>query len=52
MEVTVSCLPAQIQEAIEVDVSGLTLDDTLTLADLELPEGVEVVSEPTKRLSG
>ncbi len=45
-EVTVSCLPTQIPEAIEVDVSGLTLDDTLTLADLELPEGVEVVGEP------
>lgn len=45
-ELTVSCLPTQIPAAITVDVSGLSLGDTVTVAELELPEGVTVVDDP------
>lgn len=42
-EVEVLCLPTDIPEAIVVDVSDVELEQTVTVADLELPSGVEVV---------
>ena len=39
-ELPVRCLPSLIPEIIEVDVSGLDIDDSLHLSDLQLPEGV------------
>lgn len=41
-EVTVSCLPKDLPEAIEVDLSGLAVGAVLHLSDLKLPAGVEV----------
>ena len=41
-EVEVSCLPKDLPEKLEVDVSNLKLDDMLYLEDIELPEGVEL----------
>lgn len=38
-EVLVSCLPTQIPEAIEVDVSPLNIGDVLHVNDLAMPEG-------------
>ncbi|MFZ0487231.1 MAG: 50S ribosomal protein L25/general stress protein Ctc [Arenicellales bacterium] len=43
-EVDVSCLPADLPEYLEVDVSGLHLHDTVHLSDLKLPEGVEITA--------
>ena len=37
-ELPVRCLPSLIPEVIEVDVSGLNIDDSLHLSDLSLPE--------------
>ena len=42
-EVEVSCLPRYLPEYIEVDVSRLALDESITLSELSLPEGVEMV---------
>ncbi len=42
-EVEVSCLPKDLPEALVVDISGLDLDETLRLSDIELPKGVELV---------
>jgi large subunit ribosomal protein L25 len=42
-EVEVSCLPKDLPEFIDVDVSALHLHDTLHLSDLRLPPGVELV---------
>jgi large subunit ribosomal protein L25 len=42
-EVEVSCLPKNLPEFIEVDVSGLHLHEALHLSDLKLPPGVELV---------
>lgn len=39
--VEVSCLPKDLPEYIEVDVSNLELDKSLHLSDLKLPQGVE-----------
>jgi large subunit ribosomal protein L25 len=42
--VEVSCLPKNLPEYLEVDVSELELDAMLSLTDIKLPEGVEIVA--------
>ena len=41
-EVEVSCLPKDLPESIEVDISDLELNQRLHLADIEIPQGVEL----------
>ena len=43
-EIEVSCLPADLPEFIEVDLSGLTKNATLHVNDITLPKGVKFVS--------
>ncbi|MFT5110856.1 MAG: large subunit ribosomal protein L25 [Parasphingorhabdus sp.] len=43
-EVDVSCLPKDLPEYLEVDVSALNLNESLHLSDLAVPEGVEITS--------
>jgi len=45
-EIEVSCLPTQIPERIDADVSALMIGDVLTVAELRVPEGVRVVNDP------
>jgi large subunit ribosomal protein L25 len=45
-EVEVESLPGDIPQGLTLDVSSLQLGDHLTLADVELPEGVELISDP------
>lgn len=45
-EVQVKCLPADIPQKIEVDITNLTLDNNITVADLKAPKGVSVLGEP------
>jgi len=47
-EVTVKCKAVDIPESIDVDVSDLAAGDSLTVADLNLPEGAVVVGDPTQ----
>ena len=42
-DIEVTCLPKDLPEFIEVDVSGLELNQVLQLSDLRLPAGVEIV---------
>lgn len=42
-EVNVSCLPADLPEFIEVDLSNLTVGHSVHVRDLQLPKGVEPV---------
>ncbi len=45
--IPVECLPGNIPEALVADMSKLeTLHDVITIADLPVPEGVEVLAEP------
>jgi large subunit ribosomal protein L25 len=45
--VKVECLPADIPESLEVDVSHLEeLDSAIRLAEVPLPEGVTLLSDP------
>jgi large subunit ribosomal protein L25 len=41
-EVTVSCLPKDLPEFIELDLADLKAGDIVHLSDLKLPKGVEV----------
>ncbi len=41
-ELEISCLPKDLPEFLEVDISELELDQMLNVSDISLPEGVEV----------
>jgi large subunit ribosomal protein L25 len=43
IEVEVECLPQDLPEYIEVDISGLHVGDSLHLSDLRVPQGVTLV---------
>ncbi len=45
-EIAVEALPGNIPEQIEVDVSGLSIGDTIHVRDLRVPEGVTIAEEP------
>lgn len=45
--VEVSCLPKDLPESVKVDLSKMTSQDTLRVADLQLPEGVTAVEPNT-----
>lgn len=47
MEVSVEALPTDLPENIEVDITGLkAIDDAITIAELSVPAGVEVLADP------
>ena len=41
-DVEVTCLPKNLPEYFEVDISALELDEMLHLSDIKLPDGVEI----------
>ena len=41
-DVEVTCLPKDLPEYFEVDISALELDEMLHLSDIKLPDGVEI----------
>jgi large subunit ribosomal protein L25 len=49
-EIEVRCLPLAIPERLDVDVSALDIGDALHVFDLALPEGVELISDPSQTL--
>jgi len=47
-EVRVSCLPGNIPELLEADVTNLAIHDVLTVKDLKAPEGVRILNDPNQ----
>lgn len=45
-EVEIECRPTDIPDAITLDISGVTEPGALTVADLSVPPGVEVLEDP------
>jgi large subunit ribosomal protein L25 len=45
-EVQIESLPGDIPQEITLDVSTLGMNENLTLADVSLPEGVTLISDP------
>jgi large subunit ribosomal protein L25 len=43
-DVEVSCLPKDLPEFIEVDLSGLSINESIHLSQLKLPAGVELLA--------
>jgi large subunit ribosomal protein L25 len=44
-EITIEALPTDIPEAIQVDVSGMAVNDTLLLSAVTAPEGVTITDD-------
>ena len=49
-EIEVECLPTEIPEFIEIDVTPLGIHDAIHLAEVKLPEGVQALGEATQTL--
>lgn len=47
-EVELECAVEQIPEALEIDVSGLDVGDSIHVSDLTVPEGVELLVEANR----
>jgi len=47
-ELAVRCIPSNIPESIEVDVTGLELDDSIHVSDIAVGEGVEITIPPER----
>lgn len=45
-ELEIECLPTEIPEGFDVDISGLNLDDSLHVSDLKIPAGIKVITAP------
>ncbi|MFW5686881.1 MAG: 50S ribosomal protein L25, partial [Halanaerobium sp.] len=44
-EIEIDALPAEIPEEITIDISELEVGESLSVADLELPEGIDLVTD-------
>lgn len=44
-EIEIRCLPTQIPDTVEIDVSALNIGDSVHLNDIQLPEGVKVLDD-------
>lgn len=51
-ELHVECLPGQIPDTIDIDVTPLGAHDYYRIADLKLPEGVKVLDDPERVVVG
>ncbi|HJQ83225.1 MAG TPA: 50S ribosomal protein L25/general stress protein Ctc [Candidatus Binatia bacterium] len=47
-EVEVECLPTEIPQFIEIDVSPLGIHEAIHLSDVTLPEGVTLIDDPSQ----
>lgn len=45
-QVEVECLPTDIPDSITVDVSNLNVGDSLHVSEVQVPEGVKMISRP------
>jgi len=49
-EIEIECLPTEIPDFFEVDVTALDIHDAVHASDLSLPEGVSLVGDPTRTI--
>ncbi|MDJ0631667.1 MAG: 50S ribosomal protein L25/general stress protein Ctc [Xenococcaceae cyanobacterium MO_188.B29] len=47
-EFNISCIPSNIPESIDIDVSNFALGTNLTVGEVILPEGVTVIEDPER----
>lgn len=49
-DLAIRCIPSKIPESIEVDVSGMNVNDVMHIADITFGEGVEVMIAPERTI--
>ena len=49
-QINVRCLPTLLLDEIEVDIGELEIDDRLSIEDISLPEGIEILDDPHTRI--
>lgn len=47
-EVEIECLPSQVPGPLKADISHLKINDHLTVGELDIPKGIEVLTEPDR----
>jgi len=47
-EVEIECLPSQVPGSLKADISHLKINDHLTVGELDIPKGIEVLAEPDR----
>lgn len=50
-EVQVMCLPGNIPQLLEADVTSLRIGEVLTVKDLKAPAGVRILNDPTQAVA-
>lgn len=45
-EVEIECLPKNIPEHIDIDISNLHIHQSLKVEDISLPEGIKIITDP------
>ncbi|TVP76367.1 MAG: 50S ribosomal protein L25 [Gemmatimonadales bacterium] len=50
-ELPVACIPSAIPESFELDVSALEIGDSLSVSDLDVPDGVEILLDLDRTLT-
>jgi large subunit ribosomal protein L25 len=51
-EVEVECLPGDIPEHVDLDVTALHINQHVSVSDLRFPEGVRVLADPNQIVAG
>ncbi|MEA1964593.1 MAG: 50S ribosomal protein L25 [Candidatus Aerophobetes bacterium] len=49
-EIEIECLPKDIPEAIEVDITPLEIKDSLYVKDLKISSGIKVIAHPEEKV--
>ena len=47
-KVEIECLPSQMPDSFKVDISSLKVGDHISVGDMEIPDGVEVLTAPDR----
>jgi len=47
-KVEIECLPSQVPESLKANLSDLNVGDHISIGDMEIPEGVEVITAPDR----
>lgn len=50
-EVGISCMPGDIPQYIDVSIEDLEIGDVVTVADLQLPQEIEILEDPSEGLA-
>lgn len=45
-EIEIECLPTDIPEKVEVDISNLKIGDSIHVEEIQVPEGVKILDDP------